>query len=288
MMSTWSSSKTQAVVTTALLVASLFWLLNTKRVNRSLEGGLNNERLRSEALLSEKLLLEKDLDKFKNQLFALKDKNDALNNVVQATEARLKARESEYDRMKRQNLSLQQVKKQREELIALQKDLERQLEDMKLSYTTLQAQHQELNNTVALLQERNRLLNDELNKAMLAAIDQSQLQAVKGKHERLTVSARRTKKLIANFEVPAGLRNLSFRVVDPQGRPLDADEGTIASNVLNTDENYVASTDGSGTSAKPQKVQVVYIPKRKLKAGVYRVEILSENLYAGSLNVKLR
>ena len=63
---------------------------------------------------------------------------------------------------------------------------------------------------------------------MFAAVDQTQIQAVKRKSEKLTVRANRTKKLIANFEVPADLKNLTFRIVDPKGNMLSQKDGTIA------------------------------------------------------------
>ena len=64
-MKTFKSSKAVALVSTALMVASIFWLMNAKSVNTTLEAGLQNEKLKSEQLLSEKLHLEKEIEKFK-------------------------------------------------------------------------------------------------------------------------------------------------------------------------------------------------------------------------------
>lgn len=287
-MENMNSSKAIALVTTALLVASLFWLLNTKRVNSSLKTGLQEERLKSESLLSERLQLEKEMQKVKDQLLLLEGQNTELNNVVKNASAKLQSQEADYNRLKKENLSLNQIKKQRQELIALQNQLENELQSLRGSYAALQSQNSELNNKVASLQERNKLLNDELNRAMFAAVDQSQIQAIKGKHERLTVKARKTKKLIANFEVPANLNDLSFRIIDAQGKLLKQEDGTIASTVFPSDNNITASADAAVVGNKLQKVEMVYIPKEKLKTGVYTVEILNENLYVGSLKVKLK
>jgi myosin heavy subunit len=280
-------TKTIAMATTGLFVASLFWLINTKRINNSLEAGLQKQMLKSEELLSEKLLLEKDIQRFNEQLFALKEENLEFDNLVKSTEAKLKSQESSYNRMKRENMSLAQVKKQRQELIALQSQLENEITALKSSYTRLQEQNQDLNNTVTALQERNKILNDDLNKAMFAAVDQSQIHALKGRNERLTVRAKRTKKLVANFEVPASLKNLSFRIVDPKGNALTANHGTIASTSMPSENNITASSGSDVPGNKLQKIEMVYLPKEKLKTGVYTVEILNENLYVGSLKVKL-
>ena len=144
-----SNSRTVAVITTALFVGSLFWLLNTKRVNGSLEEGLQNEKLKSESLLSEKLSLEKEIEKFQEQLFSLKDQNLQLDNLVQSTTTKLKRQESEYDRLKKENLSLAQVKKQRQELVALKSALENELQSMKDSYHAMEEKNRELNNAIA-------------------------------------------------------------------------------------------------------------------------------------------
>jgi DNA repair exonuclease SbcCD ATPase subunit len=282
------SSKAIAVVTTALFVASLVWLMNTKSVNSSLEAGLQEQKLKSEALLSEKLLLEKDIQKFKDQLSKLKDENVELDNLFKNTSAKLQTQESEYNRMKRENTSLAQIKRQRQELQELKNQLENELTLLKTSYASLEAKNSELNNTVVALQERNKVLTDDLNRAMFAAVDQSQIQAVRGNSEKLTVKARRTKKLIANFEVPANLKALSFRITDSKGNILTTDQGNIAFTSVPSEKSLTASSDSESTGSKLQKVEMAYIPKQKLKTGVYTVEILNESLYVGSLKVKLK
>lgn len=287
-MEKFKSSKAIALVTTALFVASLFWLMNTRRVNTSLEAGLYNQKLMSEELLSEKLLLEKDMQKLKEQLATMRGQNHDLDNLFKTATAQLESRESEYNRMKRENASLHQIKKQRQELVALQSQLENEIQHLKTAHAELQARNMELDRTVMSLEERNRILTDDLNKQMFASVDQSQMQAVKGKNEKLTVKAKRTKKLIANFEVPSNLKNLSFRITDSRGNLLTQNDGTIVSNATPSDNNFIASTDSDAQGNKLQKVEVMYIPKQRLRTGVYTVEILNENLHVGSLKVKLK
>lgn len=287
-MQPFKSSKAIALVTTALFIGSLFWLMNTQRVNSSLETGLQNERLKAEEILSEKLLLEKDLLKIKDELLKLEGTNAEQGDLVKNMSRKLANQEAEYNRMKKQNVSLHQIKKQRQELIALQGQLENELQSIKLSYAELEAKNSELTHTVASLEDRNRMLIDDLNKVMFAAVDHSQIQAVKGKKEKLTVRARKTNKLIANFEVPANLKNLTFRIVDSKGNSLSQKDGTIASTISPSDESYTATTDSESVGSKLQKVEMVFIPKARLETGVYTVEILNENLYVASLKVKLK
>ena len=282
------SSKAIAVVTTTLLVASLFWLMNTRTLNTSLEAGLQDEKLRSESLLSEKLLLEKETQRIRDQLFTLKDQNRAYDELVKTTSARLSAQEAEYNRMKKENLSLAQIKRQRQELAVLNNQLENELQSLRKSFADLASKNPELTSAVASLEERNGILSNDLSKAMLAAVDQSQIQALKGKTEKLTVRARSTRKLSATFEVPSNLKNLSFRITDAKGNLLTSKEGIITSSVAPSEHSYTASADADILGTRSQKVEMVYLPKEKLKAGLYTIEIMNENLYVGSLKIKLK
>lgn len=282
------TSKAVAVVTTALFVASTVWLLNTKRINSSLETGLKEQRLKSESLLSEKLLLEKDIEKFKEQLSALKDQNTELDNLFNTTTAKLNAQEADYNRLKKENATLGQIRKQRQELLAIQDQLKNELQALKTSYAALESENKNLNQTIAALEERNKILVADLNRAMYNTVDQSQLHAIKSKPEKLTVKAKRTKRLIANFEVPAHLKNLSFRVINDKGNLLGPKEGSISFNAVPSDNSYLASNENTESGKKLQKVEMTYTPLKKLTPGVYTVEILNENLHVGSLKVKLK
>lgn len=284
-----NNPKAVALTSTALLFASVVWLLNVKKVNSSLEVGLNNEKLRTESLLSEKLILEKDMAKLKDRLASLSGKNSDLEKVVKQTSMKLEAKETEYNKIRKENLSLQQIRKQHQELLTLQKDLEAQIENLSSSFARLQKENGDLNNTVASLEQRNRLLNEELHRAFLANLDNTQMDALQGKG-KLTVKARRSNKLVATFDVPADLKNLTFKVIDPSGNPLTHKDGTIASRVITSSDSYVASssTTLNGVNSKLAKVEMVYLPTKKLNRGTYKVEILNDNLYVGSLQVRLR
>lgn len=286
-MTTLNNPRTIAIATTVLCVASLFWLLSTQRVNSSLQSTLEQEKLRSEALLSEKLLLEKDIEKAKSQLSSLRGINEELDQVVRTTEAKFAARELELKKLKKQNASLEDLRKQRQALLKIQSDLERELASVRSAFSGLESENQILSQKLAQLQEQNGILMNDLNRAVLASMDRTQVQTVKGRKERLTVRARKTDKLIASFDVPGSFRNISFRVLDGNGKLMTDKEGTIVSHTVPSANNAVASAENYSVESV-QKVHMEYLPKVKLRSGVYTVEILNDNLYVGSVNVKLR
>ncbi|MDZ4714820.1 MAG: hypothetical protein SH819_05060 [Cytophagales bacterium] len=283
--------KAIAATMTALLLVCVLWLSYQMRTNSTLEESMNSEKLKTESLLSEKLLLEKDISKFRAQLSSLTGKNQELDKVLKQTSARLDVRENEFNRIKKENQSLNQIRKQSKEVQALKKELEKELEATTASYKAMQLENKKLSMSVASLEEKNKMLTDELQKAMLASVDYTQFDAVRGTKGILTVKASRTRKLIANFIVPSGLKNISYRVIDPSGNALTEKDGTIASRVVVNAENYtVSASNGSSAphTAKPSKMEMTYKPARKLKPGTYRVELLSDNQYVGSTQVRLR
>jgi hypothetical protein len=286
-MKTLKSSKAVALVSTALLISSLFWLMNTKRVNGNLEEGLKDERLKSESLLSEKLSLEKEIEQLKVDLLATRGKNQELDKEVESALAKMRMKDADYNRIKKQSLSVAELKKQKLELIALLSKMENDLEGMRLANAELAGKNKLLSEALASAEERNSLLSKDLSNAMLASLDQSQIQAVRGKSEKVTARARRTQKLMADFELASDLKTLGFRIIDPTGNVLSQEAGTLAFSTTPADNSYVAST-GTATGKKVQKVNVSFAPRKKLRSGLYTVEILNENLHIASLRVKLK
>jgi len=129
----------------------------------------------------------------------------------------------------------------------------------------------------------------ELNQMRIASLDDIRVEAFK--KNKLTVSAKKTKKLDVNFLIPASnsSENLQFKITDPSGQLLTANDGTIAS--VEVDESPILTADNSNNLFLKQtkQVKMEYKPKNKLKPGVYRIEISnSDNAYMGSLQVRLK
>lgn len=287
-MATNKSAKVVAAITSGLLLASVFWLIGATHKYSSLDKDLAKESLRSESLLSEKLLKEKELQKVNRQVSDLKDELRQLQDRYASAVSTLENQQADYNRMKRSNASLDQLRNERADLIVIQNQLRNEIQSLIEDKTALQSKSEDLESTVALLQERNKLLTDDLKRAMLAEVGQPMVNAVKGKSEKLTVKAGRTGKLIATFDLPAEYKNLSFRILDSNGNILSNEEGVFSSTTTPSKDSYTASSDLISEQHKLQTVQMVFTTSKKLKAGVYSVEILNENLYIGSLRVNLK
>lgn len=282
------NTKVAAAVVITLLVLSLVGMVVMYNSNGELKDNLNAEKLKGESILSQKLILEKDITKFKNQIESLKGTNSELDKELARTSARLAAKEAEFKKVQNESMTLKQLKKQHNELLALQKEWENSMASMKDKIQSLENEKNDMSKTIASLEERNKILSEDLHKTQLAFLDYSQLETLK-KNDKLTASARNTKKLKATFEVPSNLKEISFKITDPSGKLLTEKEGTIASRIVPESKNYSASVASYAETSKNLKhMEMVYLTNKKLKPGTYKIEVLSENLYVSSLQVRLK
>jgi hypothetical protein len=228
------------------------------------------------------------MEKFREQIESLKGTNTELDRTLQITSKKFASQESDFKKVKAENTSLKQIRRQYADLQSLQKDLNNQLAYLNGTIAELQREKFDLNNTVATLEEKNRMLASDLNKAQLAYLDYSRIEATK-RNEKLTVNARKTRQFKVNFDVPTAMSNISFRITGPDGKLLSPEHGTIASRVVpNTDNLMASNSSNSIASNTAKKIEMSYLAKTKLQAGTYRVEVLSENLHVASLQIKLK
>lgn len=285
------NAKVAAATVTVLLFLSLTGLVIMNGNNNALSDGLNNEKLKSERMLSEKLLLDKEIAKLKESITSLTGKNAELDKVLANASAKVEKKEQEVARLKKENASLKQFQKQYADLVKIKEDLDRQLTSLSSSIQSLTMEKDALNRTIADLTLKNKSLADELNSMQLAMLDDIRIDAIK-KNKMTTVAARKTRKLEMNFIVPANKfsDNLQFRIIDPKGTQLTSNDGTMTYSVAEDSPVYTASLSNDQMYfSQSKQIKLEYVPKNKLKAGIYKIEVLNtENAYMGSLQVKLR
>lgn len=278
-----------AATVTFLLAISLVGLVIFYEANQSLENGLNTEKLKSEKMLSEKLSLDKELTKLKQSIASLQGKNSDLDKMLSNASSKIAMKESELKKMQKENASMKQYKQQLVDVEKIKSDLERQLTSLNNSLDASNREKESLNKMIASLQVKNKSLEDELNKTQIASLDDIRVEALK--KSKLTVSAKKTKKLDVNFIISANVssENLQFKITDPSGKLLTPKDGTIAMVELEETPMLTASNDNTGYVKQTKQVKMEYKPKSKLKSGIYRIEILNDkSMYMGSLQVRLK
>lgn len=253
--------------------------------NKSLTKGLNEEKLKHELLLAEKVSLDKEIANMRAQINALQGTNSELDKVLAETSARLNEKEAELKKINRENGSIKSLRKKNEELAKIKSDLEAQIPGLQSAISKLNSEKDALNQTIARLTEENKQLNDNLNNFVI--VDNYLIETTKGKN-KLTVKAKRANKIAMSFKVPnTQVSNISFRITKPDGTQVKGNENGLAYNVVNDDENLLASMTLDNIKVS-KKIEMTYTPKEKLKAGIYKIEIYNGDKNVGSCNIKLR
>ncbi len=259
--------------------------------NRSLKDQLQKEKIRSETLLSEKLNLDKSIEKFKMDLTSLKGKNAQLDKVVKETSDQLAKKESEIRKLMAENASLADLKKKNAELEALRKNLEEQIASLNMNMEQMIAENKKYNDLLASMKTENESLttHNALLEAMLA--DNYRIEALKGKHDKLTVAARRTNKLMVSFDIPSEIgQGLYFKIVTPDGKELSSkDDKTAIINFYDENKNLMASLTGTASgSQNAKRAELIYKPEQKLTKGIYRFNVYNGKEYMGSIQLRLK
>ncbi len=270
-----------------ILIAGLISTGIFYTVNRSQSKNLNDEKLKSEMMLSEKLALQKEIESFKTQVNSLTGKNTELDKLLAETSQKLIEKEAQLSRVVRENGNIKTLKKELADLNQMKKDFESQVLALNESIRKLNSEKDALNQTIASLKEENKQLaaNYEILNSMTA--DNYLVETTKRK-DRLTVVARRTKKITVSFKVPENIvEDISFKIIKPDGKIVEGKDNGVACRILNEDEGLVASING-GAIKVSKKIEMTYEPKEKQKPGLYQIEMYNGEKYIGTCNVKLR
>ena len=278
----------------ALITAAAVFMILSGTVyyfNRSLNKELDQEKIRSEALLSENLNLEKSLEGLKNDLAAMKGRNAELDRIVEETSIQLAMKESEIRQLRADNASLADLRKKNEQLEAMRRKLEEDIRNLNLNMEQMIAENSRIEAEVETLSDEKETmaLQNALLEAMLA--DNYRVEALRGKRDKLTVAARWTNRLMVSFDVPADMgEELSFRIITPDGTELSSkDNESTSINFYHQENNLLASLGSTSAGSQDTKrAELIYRPDNKLARGIYRFNVYNRTDYIGSMQLRLK
>ncbi|MBA4410728.1 MAG: hypothetical protein Q8S54_10655 [Bacteroidota bacterium] len=281
------SGNTSFTIVVVLLIAAIIGTGLFYSSNRSLTKNLNTEKLKSEMMLSEKLELQKEIENFKNQINSLTGRNADLDKLLAETSQKLSEKEAQLNRIVRENGNIKTLKKELAELAQLKKDFENQVAALNETIQKLNKEIDAMNETITSLQKENKQLATNLEILSSLTADNYLVETTKRK-DRLTVIAKRAKKITMSFNVPENMvEDISFKLTKPDGTQVDGKDSGIAFKVVTGDEGLTASISG-GTIEVSKKIEMIYTPKEKQKPGIYKIEMYNGDKYIGACNVKLR
>lgn len=270
-----------------ILIAGLISTGIFYSVNRSQLKNLNDEKLKSEMMLSEKLDLHKQIKKLKNQINSLNSKNTELDELLAEANQKLSEKEAQINRIALENGNIKKLKRELAEQTQLKKDFDNQVSVLNETIQKLKKEKDNLNGTIASLKKENQQLAANLEILSSMRTDNYLVETNK-RNERLTVVAKKTKKMTVTFMVPENMvENISFKLTKPDGTQIDGKDNGIAYRVVNGDGGVMASILG-GAKKNAKKIEMTYEPMVKQKPGVYKIEMYNNDKNIGTLNVKLR
>jgi hypothetical protein len=270
--------------TTIVFGGCLIWLLILRNDLERADAAVDQSKLKYETLLSEKLLIEKSLNKKTKLLDTLKNENIVLSNGIDEREKMLLSTRAENSRMVKtldaERAKFQEAEKKAQSLASEVKNSAGRLDQVDSQLTMKTDSILRLAHQVAVLQSR-------LDDAITRSIDQTLILAEK-RNDKITSKARRTKELVAQVELPIELNKLTFTVERPDGSVLSTD-ATLSARQLASEGALTASlTDMMLPAFKTKKMEIVYKPKEKLNKGVYVFKIFNGSDYVGSMNIQLQ
>jgi hypothetical protein len=283
-----NSTTSKVIVGTfvGLLAICLTWAIMSQKSKISLRKRLGEETSKSEALVAEKLLVEKALNESKdsNNMFI-----SQRAELDEALEHRSKMLTTQTRENKRIEKALRFAEQQRETDAALSNELKLKLDSQRVSYSASDGRTRTLLDSINKLKTEHAYLENELNEAIMTSIDQTVVSAVKRNDLKFTSKARAAKKLIAKVEVPGKLKDLRFVLEGPSGEVVSGSGNSIAARVLEDDKSAVATTkDEIYPRVQLQNIELMYVPEDRLKTGTYTFKIFNGENYFGSMMVNLR
>lgn len=296
-MSRKSKESTVAFIVTLLLVLATGVAIYYFSANSANEQDLVSEKVRNEKLLSEKLLLAKEVDQLKSDIAGYKGKNSDLDKKLAGIESQLKQKEKQMtDLNKYHQGAVSDFKKQLSELQQIREQLNKEIARQNDQLAALKKENNTLKDAIASIEGEYDELKSRNNMLTQIISDNYGVEAHR-KKDKLTINAKRTKEIELGFDVPAEMsENLSFTITSPEGKQLSSNQSkTITYAVLSdfefSDETATASLSG-GLSEKEIKskkhVVLTYKPETRLNRGLYQISIFSEGTHIGSSVIRLK
>ncbi|AEV33042.1 hypothetical protein Oweho_2066 [Owenweeksia hongkongensis DSM 17368] len=280
-------NKIIAATSTALFFVALIAMMIIHDSNRSLEEMLNGAKLKNETVLSEKLALDKEINDYKKQLAALQGKNKELDKFLATANADLAKKESQLKVAGKNTSNTKELANLRK----MRSDLENQVSALVAQIASLEGANSDLTQQIASLTNKNQDLKSSNDLMKAFAANNYRMETSRGKSEKLTVVARKTKKLKMGFDLPQNVvENVQFKITMPDGSVIDKEEDGLTATLLDIEDgsDLMVSLEPMGDFEVTRRIEMKYEPKKKLSKGVYTIDIYNGDTYMVSCQVKLR
>lgn len=293
-MKTIGKEKLVAGGLTVLLIAAVITGSILFNSNLSLKSSLSDSKQQNEALTNEKANLYKAINEFKAEIEGLKGKNSDLDKILAETQRKLSDKEKALAGIKRDNASIKNLRKELADLNAMKSELQKQIDALTAQNSSLTAENKKLQSSLAALQSEKEGLLKQIEMAKTSVKpDNIMVETYRNvKKDRLTLNAKRTKKLAVLFNLPQEYTSgISFKITTPDGNVISDKDKSLSWEFsdLSNDDNLLASLNPfPGEFEVTTQVKLSYTPTSKLKPGEYKISILQNGINLGNCRVRLK
>jgi phage shock protein A len=271
-------------VTTCAAVGTTVHIINEDDRQRS---AIEQERLKHERLLGDKLQLEKLMAGLQVELNGAQQDNTDARLRIAELERRIKQSE---DRARGLEARSNGSSRTRKELAAAQQERTGLLNELE----ALRATERDLRAQLAQARNDHDALAARFEQQQMGAqmVNNAEVEALRGRKEKLTVVARRTREIRMAFDLPQHLaEQASFRIISPKGAQYKGADPALSWTFDKPGHEPMASIaliEGSTSSARAARVHLRFNPKEKLEPGVYRIDVHSGETYLNTVLLRLR
>ncbi|MFH1295991.1 MAG: hypothetical protein ABIJ04_01810 [Bacteroidota bacterium] len=270
----------------ALIVSGILFFRN-----KSLNNSVVEEKNKGTILLAQKHALQKEIENLTMEMTVFKGKNHDLDAKLAETLSKLNGAQVELNRIIRENKDIKAIEKKLTEVQALKDELALQVSALTEKLDNLTQENITLNNTILGLQNENLELAANVQMMLAVQANNFLMEALKGKADKPTVAAKRTRKLKAEFDIPVAIQDqVHFKIRKPGGIVIDSQGDknfTVIS--LGPSTGLMASSSAEpGVPVKTKRFNLTYKPDTKLRPGIYTIEVYNNETYLGASQIKLR
>lgn len=285
--------RTVAGITAFILLASVVSSVYFMGTNSTIKGRLNDERLRNELLLSEKLSLNKELYQTVDQIHVINENRKETEELLAQANLKLTGKERELERIKMENAKVNDLREQLTDVREVQDDFMHQITVLKMQNETLENENFEHQESMALWQLERADYIKQIKAATASTtirVDNHLVDAFKyTTKEKSTVKAKRTKKLVYIIDVPQNIASdIGFNITTPNGKVITYKSKNLSWKVVNNDDSLLASINQFDNEViASNEVKLTYTPIIKMKPGVYKIGIFHKGKNIGNCRVRL-
>jgi hypothetical protein len=274
-----------------LFLLGIIGLISFSVSNKSKKKELNKEKLINETILSEKLLLDKHIDRYKNENQSLKNRNNELdtllfNSYIEITQKNWQINNIQQDNRNNVRSLELKLKESRKQIV----DLNKKNDSLIMANNIWTREKNDLNKKNISLQNQINNLNDRIKDLYTVVADNYRIETKKTKKNMLTIEAKKTTIIQFGFDIPENINtDIKLRIINPKGYDISGSESGISYMIVDNPNNLTASISPEiNNIARPNRIEMTFKPKEKLQFGIYKIEILNKDGLIGSCQFRLK